>query len=109
MDMSLGNKKCIPCHGGVPPLVRSEYEPLLEQIDSQWSVLADHHLERIWKFDDFKDALEFVNIAGEICEQEAHHADFQLSWGRVKTMIWTHKIDGLTESDFILAAKFDEI
>ena len=109
MGMSLRSKKCIPCQGGVPPLVRSEYQPLLEQIDSQWSVLADHHLERIWKFDDFKDALEFVNIAGEICEQEAHHADFQLSWGRVKTMIWTHKIDGLTESDFILAAKFDEI
>ena len=92
------------------PLVRSEYEPLLEQIDSQWSVLADHHLERTWKFDDFeKGALEFVNIAGDFVNKKHIMQIFNYLGAGVKTMIWTHKIDGLTESDFILAAKFDEI
>ena len=71
--------------------------------------VLDHHIERTFTFDDFQKALDFVNDAGKICEEEGHHADFELSWGRVKVMIWTHKIDGLNESDFILAAKIDNI
>ena len=108
-NISLTEKKCIPCEGGIPPLGSEEIATLLKEIDENWVCLYDHHIERDFKFPDFEKALQFVNFAGEICEQEAHHADFQLSWGKVKVMIWTHKIDGLTESDFILAAKIDQI
>lgn len=107
--LDLHQKKCIPCQGGVPPLTPLEIEPYMEQIHNDWNLVADHHIERVFKFNDFKSALEFVNRAGEICEEENHHADFELSWGRVKIMIWTHKIDGLNEADFILAAKIDNI
>ena len=107
--MSLVEKKCIPCAGGVPPLSKEEIEPLMEEIDENWTCLHEHHIERDFDFPNFVTALKFVNEAGNVCEQEAHHADFQLSWGKVKVMIWTHKIDGLTESDFILAAKIDQI
>ena len=107
--LTLHEKKCIPCQGGVPPLTLREIEPYMEQIHADWNLIADHHIERVLSFDDFQNALDFVNKAGEICEQEDHHADFELSWGRVKIMIWTHKIDGLNEADFILAAKIDNI
>ena len=82
---------------------------MIGRINSDWELIETHHIERIWAFPDFDSALQFVNAAGTICEEQNHHADFELGWGRVKTMIWTHKINGLTESDFILAAKFDEI
>ena len=82
---------------------------MLVQVNSDWELIDEHHLERVWSFDNFESALEFVNTAGAICEEQGHHADFELGWGRVKAMIWTHKINGLTESDFVLAAKFDEI
>ena len=107
--LALHEKKCIPCQGGIPPLTLQEIKPYMDQIHSDWILIADHHIERVFSFDDFKNALDFVNEAGEICEQENHHADFELSWGRVKIMIWTHKIDGLNEADFILAAKIDNI
>ena len=82
---------------------------MIRQINSDWELIEIHHIERISTFPDFYSALQFVNAAGAICEQQNHHADFELGWGRVKAMIWTHKINGLTESDFVLAAKFDEI
>ena len=107
--VSLDEKTCIPCQGGIPPLTTDEIKPFMEQIDKNWNLIADHHIERVFTFDDFQTALDFVNAAGEICEAEDHHADFELSWGRAKVMIWTHKIDGLHESDFILAAKIDKI
>ena len=107
--VSLKDKRCIPCEGGIPPLKSEEIIPLIQQIKDDWTVIADHHIEREFKFSDFQNALDFVNHAGKICEDEGHHADFELSWGRVKVMIWTHKIDGLTESDFFLAAKIDDI
>ena len=107
--LSLHEKKCIPCEGGVPPLNSKEIEPLISQLGDDWEVVEQHHLQRTWGFEDFATALQFVNDAGEICEQEFHHADFELGWGRVKVMIWTHKIDGLTESDFILASKMDQL
>ena len=107
--LDLHQKKCIPCQGGIPPLSPLEIEPYMEQIHNDWKLVADHHIERVFKFNDFNSALEFVNRAGDICEEEDHHADFELSWGRVKIMIWTHKIDGLNEADFILAAKIDNI
>ncbi len=107
--ISLTEKRCIPCEGGIPPLTEAEIQPLLSQINNEWKVIANHHIERKFKFSNFVEALEFVNKSGIICENEGHHADFELSWGKVNVMIWTHKIDGLTESDFILAAKIDEI
>tara|TARA_B100000900_G_scaffold400720_1_gene404649 strand:- start:344 stop:694 length:351 start_codon:yes stop_codon:yes gene_type:complete len=108
-NLDLHQKKCIPCQGGIPPLTALEIEPYIRQIHDDWKLIADHHIERVFSFNDFKSALEFVNQAGGICEEEDHHADFELSWGRVKIMIWTHKIDGLNEADFILAAKIDNI
>ena len=105
----LSERSCEACEGGVPPLTKKEREKLIPQLNEKWSIIDGHHLERLWVFDDFVQALDFTNRAGAICEQEGHHADFELGWGRVKALIWTHKIDGLTEADFILAAKFDII
>jgi len=106
--MALAEKHCVPCRGGVPPLRGAELEKLREQVGG-WQVVNEHHLQRTYTFPDFRRALEFVNAAGAIAEQEGHHPDLYLSWGKVGVEIWTHKIDGLTESDFILAAKLDRI
>lgn len=102
----LADRNCVPCRGGIPPLSRDEIRPLLEQLDG-WRVVDDHHLEKSYELPDFATALELVNRIGAIAESEGHHPDLALSWGRVGVAIWTHKIDGLTESDFILAAKCD--
>ena len=105
----LAKKECIPCKGGVPPMEIEQAQRMIRQINSDWELIEIHHIERIWTFPDFDSALQFVNAAGAICEEQDHHADFELGWGRVKAMIWTHKIDGLTESDFILASKMDQL
>jgi len=105
----LSQKSCKACGGGVPPLTEEEQGEFLPQVNSDWFIIEGHHLERSWAFDDFAQALDFTNRIGAICEQEGHHADFELGWGRVKALIWTHKIDGLTMADFILAAKLDNI
>lgn len=106
--MALSEKDCVPCRGGVPPLTRDEIEPLLAQVRG-WRVVNDHHIEKSYDFPDFKTALSFTNRVGAIAEEQGHHPDIRLSWGKVAVEIWTHKIDGLTESDFILAAKIDEL
>jgi 4a-hydroxytetrahydrobiopterin dehydratase len=102
----LAEKTCVPCRGGVPPLTAEEIRPLHNQV-KDWSVVNDHHLEREFKFKDFKSALDFTNKVGAIAEEQGHHPDIYLAWGKVQVKIWTHKINGLTESDFILAAKLD--
>jgi 4a-hydroxytetrahydrobiopterin dehydratase len=106
--MGLAEKQCIPCQGGVPPLKGAEIEKYRAEIP-EWNVVNEHHLERVFTFPDFKTALEFVNRVGELAEEQGHHPDLLLSWGRVEVRIWTHKVDGLTESDFILAAKIDRL
>jgi 4a-hydroxytetrahydrobiopterin dehydratase len=106
--MSLAGKHCVPCRGGVPPLQGEELEKLKAQV-SGWQVVAGRHITKAYKFPDFRTALDFVNQAGAIAEAEGHHPDLFLSWGKVEVKIWTHKIDGLTESDFILAAKIEQI
>ncbi len=106
--MSLSQKHCIPCRGGVPPLAGEELDRLNAQLQG-WEVVDGHHLRRSFEFPDFRTALDFVNRAGAIAEEEGHHPDICLSWGKAEFQIWTHKIDGLTESDFILAAKIDEL
>lgn len=104
----LASRACVPCRGGVPPLKGEEIQKLLGEVD-QWSVVDEHHLSKVYKFRDFKDSLAFVNRVGELAEQQGHHPDICFGWGRAEITIWTHKIDGLTESDFILAAKIDAL
>ena len=103
----LSQKTCIPCRGGIPPLTEIEIQPLLKELEPGWKVLEGHHLENSYEFSDFKQALGFTNLVGGIAETQGHHPDIALAWGRVQLKVWTHKIDGLTESDFILAAKID--
>ncbi len=105
----LADKRCLACEGEQPSLTEYRISELLPGLNRDWVVIENHHLQREWKFPDFSSALEFINVAGGICEDEGHHADFEVGWGRVNAEIWTHKIDGLTESDFFLAAKFDRI
>ena len=104
----LASKRCVPCEGGVPPLTKDRIAQLISQVDG-WTVEGGHHITRTLTFPDFVQALAFVNRVGELAENEGHHPDIYLTWGRVRIDIWTHKIDGLTESDFILAAKIDAL
>ena len=104
----LAEKTCIPCRGGVPPLTAGEIRPLEGQVP-EWQVVNDHHLERHFTFPDFKTALRFVNAVGTLAEEQGHHPDILLAWGKVGITIWTHKINGLSESDFILAGKIDRL
>lgn len=108
-DSPLASEKCVPCRGGVPPLRGEELRALAAQLGSGWRVVEEHHLEKEYRFGDFAEALSFTNAVGAIAEREGHHPDIYLAWGRVRVTIWTHKIDGLTRSDFILAAKIDGI
>lgn len=103
----LAGKACVPCRGGVPPLEGARVTQLLEQVPG-WTAPDGHHLTRTFTFPDFAQALAFVNRVGAIAEHQNHHPDIHLSWGQVRVDIWTHKIDGLTESDFILAARIDD-
>ncbi len=105
----LANKVCVPCRGGIPPLKGKELKSLQEQLGNGWNVINEHHLEKEWKFDDFQSALDFTNKVGSLAEEQGHHPDIYLAWGKVQIKMWTHKIDGLTESDFILAAKIETI
>lgn len=104
----LAAKNCVPCRGGVPPLKGAGLIALGAQVPS-WTVADEHHLSRQYSFPDFRKALDFVNRVGEVAEQQGHHPDIMLAWGRVEITLWTHKIDGLTESDFIMAAKIDQL
>jgi 4a-hydroxytetrahydrobiopterin dehydratase len=104
----LESRACIPCRGGTPPLTPDQIAPLLAQLTG-WTVVENHHLEKTWRFPDFVLALAFVNRIGALAEAEGHHPDLTLAWGRVGATIHTYKIGGLTESDFILAAKFDSM
>jgi len=105
----LASRDCVPCKGGVPPLGPAEYTPLLEQLDDGWEVAGGHHLSRTYTFENFRLALAYVNAVGEIAEEHDHHPDLHLAWGRVGVEIWTHKIDGLHEADFVFAAKCDRL
>jgi 4a-hydroxytetrahydrobiopterin dehydratase len=106
--MPLADKECVPCKGGVPALKGAELVELQSEVPG-WEVVNEHHLRQLYKFPDFKKALEFVNRAGAIAEEQGHHPDLLLKWGKVEVTVFTHKIDGLTESDFILAAKIDRV
>lgn len=104
----LANQHCVPCRGGVPPLSGEALDTLANQLKT-WTVVEGHHLQRRFEFPDFLQALDFTNKIGAVAESEGHHPDILLAWGKVEISIWTHKIDGLTESDFVLAAKIDHV
>lgn len=105
----LSKKKCVPCQGGVPPLKGDSLKKLHQQLEKDWKVIDEHHLKKGYSFKNFQEALAFTNQIGVLAEEEGHHPDIFLSYGKVKIELWTHKIDGLTESDFILAAKIDKL
>jgi 4a-hydroxytetrahydrobiopterin dehydratase len=113
----LAEKTCIPCRGDVPPLTREQLAPLLAQIDNAWSVhdgrdgkgRAYAYLARTYRFSDFKAAMAYAVRVGEMAEEQGHHPDLHVAWGKVGVEIWTHKIAGLTESDVVFAAKCDAI
>lgn len=105
---SLAEKTCVPCKGGVPPLKGEELRKLLQQIP-KWKAVSEHHVTRVYPFPDFKKALDFVNRVGALAEEQGHHPDILLGWGKAEITLWTHKIDGLTESDLIMAAKIDKL
>ena len=104
----LADKTCVPCRGDVPPLRGKELEELERQLPD-WEVVEGHHLRREFRFRNFREALDFVNRVGELAEEQGHHPDVEFGWGRAAVTIFTHKIDGLTESDFVLAAKVDRL
>ncbi len=104
----LASRTCVPCRGGVPALKGKELEELKRKLP-EWEVVNEHHLHKTFTFPDFVKALGFVNRVGELAEQQGHHPDIFLAWGKAEITIWTHKVDGLTESDFILGAKIDQL
>lgn len=106
---TLEQKRCVPCRGEVEPLTDERIRAYAALLDRYWMVVDEHHLSREYRFLDFRQALDFVNEVGELAEAEGHHPDIQLGYGMVKITLWTHKIDGLHENDFILAAKIDHL
>jgi 4a-hydroxytetrahydrobiopterin dehydratase len=109
--MSLEAKTCTPCRGGVPPLKGKDLQAIHRQLPdaTDWKVINEHHLTRAFTFPNFKTALDFVNQVGALAEEQGHHPDILLKWGTAEITLWTHKIDGLTESDFIMAAKIGRL
>lgn len=104
----LAEKHCVPCRGGVPPLRGPELTSYAEELPD-WKIMEEHHIAKTFLFPDFKKGLEFVDRVGAVAEEQGHHPDLCLSWGKVDVQIYTHKIRGLTESDFVLAAKIDQL
>lgn len=104
---NLAEEHCVPCHGGVNPLKGDELYNFAGRVP-EWNIVDEHHLTRSFTFPDFRTALDFVNRVGAVAEQEGHHPDLLLTWGRVDVTTYTHAIDGLSENDFILAAKIDQ-
>ena len=109
MARDLASMECVPCRGGVPPLTKQEIEPYLSDLGNDWRVVDDHHLDKTYRFANFRETLDYTSRVGELAEEIGHHPDIELGWGRVRLTIWTHKIDGLNEADFVFAAKADRV
>ena len=106
--MGLAEKTCVPCRGGVPPLTPAQFEPMLAELDN-WQVEDGRKLVKSFRFDNFTGAIELANRIAAVAEEQGHHPDLLVRWGELRVDLWTHKIDGLSESDFILAAKIDQV
>ena len=104
----LADLQCRPSRPGTPPLAGAELAALADRLGRGWQVIDGRRLEKTYSFPNFVDALAFVNRVGELAEQQGHHPDVELGWGRVKLVLWTHSIGGLSESDFVLAAKAEQ-
>jgi 4a-hydroxytetrahydrobiopterin dehydratase len=106
--MALSDKTCIPCRGGVPPLKGQDLKALQEQLPD-WDLIEEHHLRKTFEFSSFRESLDFSNRIGELAEEQGHHPEIHISFKKVNLEMWTHKIDGLTESDFVFAAKANQL
>ncbi|MCX5794407.1 MAG: 4a-hydroxytetrahydrobiopterin dehydratase [Elusimicrobia bacterium] len=104
---ALAQRECIPCRGGVAPLQGEELRKLQTELGGGWRVVDGKRLEKEFKFPDFRQALAFANKVGELAERVNHHPDLAIAWGQATVVIWTHKIGGLSEADFVFAAKAD--
>ena len=109
MKNELADMVCVPCKGGTPPLLGEKLKALHDKLGYSWEVVNEHQLEKEFNFKNFKEALTFTNKVGELAEEVNHHPDIYLSWGKVKIVLYTHKIGGLSEADFVFAAKCDRI
>jgi 4a-hydroxytetrahydrobiopterin dehydratase len=104
----LAKNACVPCKGGVPPLKGEALHTMHAQLGADWQLINEHHLEKEYKLKGYAPAVAFTNAVAAVAEEQNHHPDILLAWGKVKVSVWTHKIDGLTESDFFFAAKVEE-
>ena len=102
----LASRTCVPCNAQTPTLREDEVSALANRVP-EWEVVDGHHLRRRYSFRNFRDALRFVNRVGEVAEEQGHHPDIGFGWGYAEIRVWTHAIDGLSENDFVLAAKVD--
>ncbi|MFZ9065983.1 MAG: 4a-hydroxytetrahydrobiopterin dehydratase [bacterium] len=107
--MELSQRQCVPCRGGVPPLKGDALAVLLQELQNGWKMINEHHLQKDYVFPSYQEALRFTNLIANLAESEGHHPELTLSFRNVRVSYWTHKIDGLVESDFIMAAKSDLI
>lgn len=107
MSMELHEKKCIPCESGGTPLSEDEAKRNLSQVPN-WK-LVDNKIERMFVFKNFKEAIKFANKVADLAEQEGHHPDFHIHWNKVMLELWTHSMNGLSENDFIVAAKVNKL
>jgi 4a-hydroxytetrahydrobiopterin dehydratase len=105
--MGLADQSCVPCRGGVPPMDETRAKEFLRELEDGWRLNTGGHLEREYRLQNFMDAMDLANKLADVAEQEGHHPDLYIAWGKCKVEIWTHKIKGLTESDFYFAAKAD--
>lgn len=109
MDAPLASRKCVPCRGGVPTLTPEEAEALRRETPG-WSLSQNAtRLTRRFEFADFRAAIGFVNRVADLAEEQGHHPDIAIHWNKVDLVLWTHKIGGLHENDFILAARIDRL
>lgn len=106
---NLASRECVPCRGGIPPMRGAEIEEFFDELGGGWEVIEEHHLKKRYEFKNFLEAQELVLRVGQLAEEQGHHPDICFGWGYAEIKIWTHKIDGLSESDFILAAKIDKL
>ncbi len=104
----LSTKRCVPCQAGTPPLSRADIEKYLSQIGAGWTLEEEKVLSKQFKFQNFVEAMKFVTTVADIAQAEGHHPDIHISYNKVRFDLWTHAIRGLSENDFILAAKIEQ-